>query len=41
MIFVGQGSKTLPSGNQTPEQAQNRIDEAVAKILEDLPPGSD
>ena len=41
MIFVGQGSKTLPSGNQTPEQAQARIDEAVAKILEDFPPGSD
>lgn len=41
MIFVGQGSKTLPSGNQTPEQAQKRIDEAVAKILEDFPPGSD
>ncbi len=40
MIFTATGSKTLSSGNQTPEQAQKNIDEAVAKILEDFPPGS-
>ena len=38
MIFVGQGSKTLSSGQSSPEEAQRRIDEAVAKILEDFPP---
>jgi hypothetical protein len=41
MIFVGQGSKTLSSGNLSPEEQQKRIDEAVAKILEDFPSGSD
>jgi len=41
MIFVGQGSKTLSSGNQSPEESQKRIDEAVAKILEDFPPEAD
>ena len=40
MIFVGQGSKTLSSGNLSPEESQKRIDEAVAKVLEDFPPGS-
>ena len=39
MIFVSEGSKTLPRGGQTPEEAQRRMDEAVAKILEDFPPG--
>ncbi len=41
MIFVGQGSKTLSSGNLSPEESQKRIDEAVTKILEDFPPGSE
>jgi hypothetical protein len=40
MIFTATGSKTLSSDNPSPEEAQKRIDEAVAKILEDFPPGS-
>jgi len=40
MIFTATGSKTLSGGNPSPEEAQKRIDEAVAKILEDFPPGS-
>jgi len=41
MIFSSTGSKTLSSGNLSPEESQKRIDEAVAKILEEFPPGSD
>jgi len=41
MMFTATGSKTLSSGNLSPEESQKRIDEAVAKILEDFPPGSD
>ncbi len=41
MIFTSTGSKTLSGGNLSPEESQKRIDEAVAKILEDFPPGSD
>jgi hypothetical protein len=40
MVFTATGSKTLSSGNLTPEESQKRIDEAVAKILEKFPPGS-
>ncbi len=40
MIFTGTGSKTLSGGNPSPEEIQKRIDEAVAKILQDYPPGS-
>ena len=40
MVFTATGSKTLSSGNPSPEQIQKNIDEAVAKILEDWPPGS-
>ena len=40
MIFTATGSKTLQSDNPSPEEAQKRIDEAVAKILEDFPPGA-
>ena len=40
MIFTATGSKTLASGNPSPEQVQKNIDEAVTKILEDWPPGS-
>jgi hypothetical protein len=40
MIFTATGSKTLSGGNPSPEESQKRIDEAVAKILEDFPPGS-
>ncbi len=41
MVFTATGSKTLSGGNPSPEQVQKNIDEAVAKILEDWPPGSD
>ncbi len=41
MIFTATGSKELSSGNQTPEESQKNIDEAVAEILEEFPPGSD
>ena len=40
MMFTATGSKTLSSDNPSPEESQKRIDEAVAKILEDFPPGS-
>lgn len=40
MIFTATGSKTLRSDNPSPQEMQKRIDEAVAKILEDFPPGS-
>jgi len=39
MIFVGQGSKTLSDKQMSPEESQQRIDDAVAKILADFPPG--
>jgi multidrug efflux pump subunit AcrB len=39
MIFQGSGSKTLSSGNVAPDEAQQNINEAVAKILADFPPG--
>ncbi len=41
MIFTGTASKTLSGGNPTPEESQKRIDEGVAKILEDFPRVSD
>lgn len=41
MMFTATGSKTLSGGNPSPEETQKRIDEAVNKILEDFPPGSD
>ncbi len=41
MIFTSTGSKTLSGGNPSPEESQKRIDEAVAKILKDFPPGGD
>ena len=40
MIFTATGSKELSSGNQTPEESQKEIDEAVAEILAEFPPGS-
>jgi hypothetical protein len=39
MIFVGQGSKTLSDKQMSPEESQQRINEAVDKILADFPPG--
>jgi hypothetical protein len=41
LIFTSTGSKTLSSGNLSPEESQKRIDEAVAKILKDFPPGNE
>jgi hypothetical protein len=41
MIFTSTGSKTLSGANLSPEESQRRIDEAVAKILEEFPPGSE
>ena len=40
MVFTATGSKELAGDNPSPEESQKRIDEAVAKILEDWPPGS-
>lgn len=40
MIYTSTGSKTLKGDNPSPQEMQKRIDEAVAKILEDFPPGS-
>ena len=40
MIFTSTGSKTLSSGTLSPEESQKEIDEAVAEILEEFPPGS-
>lgn len=40
MIFTATGSKELEGGNPSPEESQQRIDEAVQKILESFPPGS-
>lgn len=38
MIYTATGSKELESGNLSPEERQQRIDEAVNKILESFPP---
>lgn len=40
MMFVGTGSKTLSDDNLTPEESQQRINDAVRTILRDFPPGS-
>lgn len=40
LVFQSAGSGTLPSGNQSPDQRTENINEAVAKILEEFPPGS-
>ncbi len=39
MIFTGTGSKELAATNLTPQESQKRINEAVAAILKDYPPG--
>lgn len=42
MIFTATGSKELAGDNPSPEESQQRIDDAVQKILESFPPsGSD
>ncbi len=40
LIFQSSGSKTLDERQVTPEQAQQRWNEAVETILRDFPPGS-
>jgi hypothetical protein len=39
MIFASTGSKTLQGDNPSPEEIEARVNEAVARILEDFPPG--
>jgi len=39
MIFTSTGSKRLASDNVPPDEAQNRINQAVETILRDFPPG--
>jgi len=38
MIFTAEGSKELAGDNPTPEESQQRIDDAVQKILANFPP---
>jgi hypothetical protein len=40
LMFHSTGSKTLSGGNVSPEEAQKRIDDVVARILRDFPPGN-
>lgn len=40
MIFTAEGSKELAGDNPSPEESQQRIDDAVQKILENFPPSS-
>ena len=40
MIFQSSGSKTLDARQVTPDQAQQRWNEAIETILRDFPPGS-
>ncbi len=39
MVWQGVGTKTLDTGDVSPEERQQRITEAVNKIMEDFPPG--
>jgi hypothetical protein len=39
MVWQGVGTKTLSEGNVSPDERAKNINEAVAKILEDFPPG--
>lgn len=39
MVWQGVGTKTLSEGEQSPEERQKNINEAVAKIMEEFPPG--
>jgi hypothetical protein len=38
MIFTATGSKELATDNPSPEESQQRIDDAVKKIMEAFPP---
>jgi hypothetical protein len=39
MVWQGVGTKTLSGGDQSPEEREKNINEAVAKIMEEFPPG--
>ena len=39
LVFQSSGSKTLPSENLTPDEAQNMLNSSVSRILRDFPPG--
>jgi len=39
MVYASTGSRTLSDSQRSPEETQRRIDEAVAEILGDFPPG--
>ena len=38
MVWQGVGTKTLDTGDRSPEERAQNINEAVAKIMEDFPP---
>ncbi|MEJ2481593.1 MAG: DUF4136 domain-containing protein [Gemmatimonadota bacterium] len=40
MVWQGVGTKTLSGGSQSPEDREKNINEAVAKIMSEFPPGS-
>ena len=40
MVWQGVGTKTLSESNDSPEERAQKINEAVAKIMEAYPPGS-
>jgi len=40
MVWQGVGTKTLSEGDASPEERSQKINEAVAKIMEAYPPGS-
>jgi hypothetical protein len=40
MVWQGVGTKTLSSGDQSPEERAKNINDAVAKIMENYPPGT-
>ena len=39
MVFTSTGSRERSQGQRSPEEAQRRVDDAVAEILRDFPPG--
>ena len=40
MVWQGVWTKTLSESNDSPEERAQKINEAVAKIMEAYPPGS-
>lgn len=40
MVFTSTGSRELSSSQRSPEEAQRRVDDAVAQILREFPPGT-